>query len=304
MNLIEFLFPSEKVDKDSPNSRFDDDDVQLYFTKHSVNTYVKKLLNCRSKEFLSNSDMVKLKEAYDKAHDIRKFEIELYWKRTTYIWTLIAALITICGVMITAYYRLEDKPDRSLAVLLGIDSLAFFGCVITIISSNILKSGEYWQKNWEYHVNMLEPFFSGSLYSTHLHTYEARRYSIATLNYYFYIVVQVLWLVLMAFTTSCLTMNSQGIVFAISFCAIGAVILFISTIINKITSSEDKNSKLIISQSTAEISSIQTLAEENPPSKLKTIRSFIFENPLVNFFLVITILLFLLEIYLLLIKYF
>jgi len=28
--------------------------------------------------------------ALEKAHDIRKFEIELYWKRASYFWTIIA----------------------------------------------------------------------------------------------------------------------------------------------------------------------------------------------------------------------
>lgn len=56
-----------------------------------------------SKTFLTNSDVAKLREAYDKAHDIRKFEIELYWKRTTYVWTLIAALITVSGVLLASF---------------------------------------------------------------------------------------------------------------------------------------------------------------------------------------------------------
>ncbi len=33
----------------------------------------------------------KKRKALDRAHEIRKFEIELYWRRTTYFWTLIAA---------------------------------------------------------------------------------------------------------------------------------------------------------------------------------------------------------------------
>ncbi|MCC9001729.1 MAG: hypothetical protein LM549_03765, partial [Candidatus Competibacter sp.] len=36
-------------------------------------------------------DRSKLESALEKALDIRKFEIELYWKRAAYFWTLIAA---------------------------------------------------------------------------------------------------------------------------------------------------------------------------------------------------------------------
>ena len=31
-------------------------------------------------------------KAFEKIHDIRKFEIDLYWKRATYNWTFIAAI--------------------------------------------------------------------------------------------------------------------------------------------------------------------------------------------------------------------
>lgn len=40
---------------------------------------------------LDSSDSDKRKFALEHALDIRKFEIELYWKRATYFWTLIAA---------------------------------------------------------------------------------------------------------------------------------------------------------------------------------------------------------------------
>ena len=38
-----------------------------------------------------------LKEALKQAYEIRKFEIELYWKRATYFWTFIGAALLIGG---------------------------------------------------------------------------------------------------------------------------------------------------------------------------------------------------------------
>src|SRR5690242_11288650 len=62
------------------------------------------------------SDVKKRKRALDSALDIRKFEIEHYWKRATYFWTLIAAAFTAYGVVQVA----SDVRDRNhLAVLIG-----------------------------------------------------------------------------------------------------------------------------------------------------------------------------------------
>ena len=50
------------------------------------------------RDFLS--DETKKEKALDHALDIRKFEIELYWKRAAYFWTFIAA--TLAGYMTKA----------------------------------------------------------------------------------------------------------------------------------------------------------------------------------------------------------
>ena len=49
--------------------------------------------------------------ALKQALDIRKFEIELYWKRTAYFWTLIAA--TFAG-----YVAIQSKnPDADFTLI-------------------------------------------------------------------------------------------------------------------------------------------------------------------------------------------
>ena len=40
---------------------------------------------------LFKSDPCILKAALEQAYEVRKFEIELYWKRATYFWTFIGA---------------------------------------------------------------------------------------------------------------------------------------------------------------------------------------------------------------------
>lgn len=261
MNFLELLFPPKKH-TESPHSRFDSDEAQVYFKDPSVNPYIKKLLGCEDKNYLTNGDMEKLKEAYEKAHDIRKFEIDLYWKRTTYIWTLVAALITICGVAITTLYKIKGEPEKMASLLIGTDAIAIFGSVVTITSSKILKSGEYWQKNWEFHVNILEPFFSGSLYSTHLYDNKSKRYSIATLNKFFYLAVQCIWFILIIANTVILLKTVDIWIAWVSAVLIVVILIGFSEFIAWLTQSEDKNTKLIISQSSTTISTL-TLGIDN-----------------------------------------
>ena len=74
-------------------------------------------------------------------------------------------------------------------------SVAILGVLITIISSKIIRGGEYWQKNWEYHVSLLEPLFSGRIYST-LVNKKLKRHSISKLNSILYFLFLGVWLLL------------------------------------------------------------------------------------------------------------
>lgn len=182
----------------------DDDFAQEYYLNNQKE-YIDRLLGVRNKHklFLTDRDLSKLKEAYDKAHDIRKFEIELYWKRTTYIWTVISALVTITGLLLSQSFKGSNSNSTVNDEIFfnpyyGILFLSSIGTLITIIAANILKSSVYWQKNWEYHTNLLEPLFSGNIYSTHLNSNykinKNRKLSISKINTCFYILMLFCWL--------------------------------------------------------------------------------------------------------------
>ncbi|PWC22244.1 hypothetical protein DDT52_03035 [Brenneria roseae subsp. roseae] len=142
---------------------------------------------------ISINDVTVLREAYDKAHQIRNIEVDLYWKRATYCWTLIAALLTICGLLFSAYFKPDDLDKRDSTILIAIGAVSFIGVVITSLCQFMSVSGEYWKKNWETHISMLEPMFSGRLYSTHLVSSRYRS-SIAKLNFLLFSVIQMSWL--------------------------------------------------------------------------------------------------------------
>lgn len=92
------------------------------------------------------------------ALDIRKFEIELYWKRAGYFWTLIAASFAGFVALQTA-----TKPKPGLSFL-----ISCIGLVLSFGWYLVNRGSKYWQENWERHVDMLETEVIGPFYKTTL----------------------------------------------------------------------------------------------------------------------------------------
>jgi hypothetical protein len=170
---------------------------QEYIDQNRI--YFNKLLGSRlsGRSKVTLSDITILKEAYDKAHSIRNFEIELFWKRASYCFTIIAALITLCGVLASTYFK-PDISERDHNLLLLIAFISFLGVVFTIMSHFMMVSSEYWKRNWELHISMLEPLFSGKIYSTHLVSSENRT-SISRMLLLFFMAIYVCWLAILGF---------------------------------------------------------------------------------------------------------
>jgi hypothetical protein len=93
--------------------------------------------------------------ALERALDIRKFEIDLYWKRATYFWTFIAA--TLAGFVAIQASQAVNKTDLSVL-------LCNLGIVFSYAWFCVNRGSKYWQENWEYHVDMLEDLVHGPLY--------------------------------------------------------------------------------------------------------------------------------------------
>jgi hypothetical protein len=114
-------------------------------------TYLKTLgLEADSKEAIR-------KAALDRAHDIRQFEIDLYWKRANYFWLLQAAVFAAVG--------LTWKAESNLPTLLPI-GLACLGFLTSFAGWLATKGSKFWQRNWEHQIDMLETEFEGNLYKT------------------------------------------------------------------------------------------------------------------------------------------
>ncbi len=107
----------------------------------------------------STLDRTPQSAALARAHELRKFEIENYWKRATYFWAFQLAAFTLFGLLWQAVAA--DKLDRT-ALLIP----AGLGAITAQVGWLTAKGSKFWQENWEGHVDMLEQFGEGRLTQT------------------------------------------------------------------------------------------------------------------------------------------
>ena len=105
----------------------------------------------------------KWENAYNIALDNRKFEIENYWKRTTYFWAIITATFVFYSVSITMEERsvFEFQFNDFLPLL-----AASLGLILSLAWVLTNKGSKFWQENWEAHVDLIGENFSGPIYKT------------------------------------------------------------------------------------------------------------------------------------------
>ena len=98
------------------------------------------------------------RRALQNAHDIRKFEIEMYWKRATYFWTFIAAALAAYGAI-----QLGQNVTARAHLFVVVGTLGF---VFSFSWWCVNRGSKFWQENWEDHVDLLEDQTTGPLYKT------------------------------------------------------------------------------------------------------------------------------------------
>ncbi|WP_312242583.1 hypothetical protein [Pantoea sp.] len=180
------------------NDPVEDEALQaIYSTNNSIKIYVNRLLgkNRFAHEQLTWSDLDRLKEAYNRSHEIRRADSDLYWKRAAWLWTLNAVLFAAWGILVSSLS--SAGVEDVLADFYSISVISFLGLLFTIISSFIMAAGKYRQKVWEYHIDNLESFFSGRLYSLHFAS-EHQQFSISQLIEITYLICALLWAVSLA----------------------------------------------------------------------------------------------------------
>lgn len=131
------------------------------------------------------------------ALDIRKFEIELYWKRATYFWAFIAAAL---GGYALVYKGGEANLNSWLSLL-----FSSLGLIFSTAWYLVNRGSKFWQNNWERHVDLLEDQVFGPLYKTIAQEVSGSnpltapaQYSVSKINQMLSLFVAVMWLILFA----------------------------------------------------------------------------------------------------------
>ncbi len=97
-------------------------------------------------EALGTHEQPKLKDTLARAHEIRKFEIELYWKRATYFWAFQLVAFTVLGLL----FKAGDQYSQRLVIPGSIGVITGFAGYLTA------RGSKFWQENWEKHIDVLE----------------------------------------------------------------------------------------------------------------------------------------------------
>lgn len=135
-------------------------------------------------------------EALRYAHEIRKFEIELYWRRAAYFWTFIAAAFG-------AFFLLEEKGNTSTVNRFIVACLGFVFSFAWYLAN---RGSKYWQDNWEQHVDLLEDKITGPLYKMNAEKQagmskcsllDAYPFSVSRINQVLNLFVIAIWLTLL-----------------------------------------------------------------------------------------------------------
>lgn len=98
--------------------------------------------------------------ALKEAHEIRQFEIRLYWQRNLFFWGFILTFFASFVALLTN----ENQKDFIWALL----GIALIGLFTSIAWFYIEKGSGTWQKNWELHIDFLEDHITGKLHKTML----------------------------------------------------------------------------------------------------------------------------------------
>ena len=126
--------------------------------------------------FQYNQDFDRKQNSREKALmvalETRKFEIDLYWRRTAYFWAFIVSIYAAYYFVLTAKISFADAAFRNIALI----GLSFLGYFFSLAWWMVNKGSKFWQENWEKHVCWLEKPIQGPLYGTYLNPKSGSRW--------------------------------------------------------------------------------------------------------------------------------
>jgi hypothetical protein len=128
-----------------------------------------------------------------RAHEVRQFEIDLYWKRANYFWLLQAAVFAAVG--------LTWRTDAGLPAYVPV-ALSSLGLLTAFGGWLATQGSKFWQRNWEHHIDMLEGEFEGDLYKTVYISGPGVRWSVSGVSETLAMWFTVFWLLMLIATAA------------------------------------------------------------------------------------------------------
>ena len=157
-------------------------------------TYNEKIFETTAPDFKNSGEKNCAEKALKYAHEIRQFEIGLYWKRSLIFWGFTLAFF----VGLTAIISLEDQSLQTRIIALLISYLGLF----TTWAWYFVEVGsKSWQNNWEKHIDLLEDPFTGKLHKTVIGD-KNKFFSMSKINKTFIVVMIIFWIVIVGLMTS------------------------------------------------------------------------------------------------------
>ena len=94
-----------------------------------------------------------INKALEIALDTRKFEIELYWKRTGYF-------VLFIGAIFVGYYNVFSNSKSHWASLF----IAALGFLLSLLWYMANRGSKFWQENWEAHIEELSTYLGTPIF--------------------------------------------------------------------------------------------------------------------------------------------
>jgi len=155
----------------------------------------------------------KNKKAFEILLDNRKFEIDLFWRRSMFFWGFIVSAFV-------GYTTLKVKNCDSLTLI-----IAIFGFVCSFCWTMVNRGSKYWQENWETKIDKLEKDIVGELFKIQEPIQNkgcwlsAKKYSVSRITIALSYYVTILWFFIIVNSLFenflCVTYRVKSIVFFI-----------------------------------------------------------------------------------------
>jgi hypothetical protein len=129
-------------------------------------------------------------DTLNRAYDIRKVELDLYWKRATYFWGFLIAAFTAYFIV------MNEKQDFSNGIKFLVICLGFtFSNAWYLVN----RGSSYWLTHWERIIDAVEEYLGMNLYKVNLiekinpKFYEYKPYSVSRINIIVSFYIWIVW---------------------------------------------------------------------------------------------------------------